>query len=219
MPYAGDTQLQGRLSPEQRAELDRHLDALFALGPPRRLPAMNQVLVDNVRQALAALPTEARVYSRLKRMRLDKGLAEFTVAGAAGPRAAQVFERASGAPLTSGVAALYTFAGYHEAFDPALPKAVAQLVEEESWVLGIGPGAPRSLAGALSSAPVADAVRRLYLDDYIRTWDRFLADVRVVRLTDLERSVDIARLLASPESPLPAYIRAVVRETRLVKRG
>jgi type VI secretion system protein ImpL len=59
-------------------------------------------------------------------------------------------------------------------------------------------------------------VRRLYLQDYIKAWDIFIADVRVVPLTSIDRSLDVARLLAAPDSPLAAYTRAVAAQTTLV---
>jgi type VI secretion system protein ImpL len=63
---------------------------------------------------------------------------------------------------------------------------------------------------------MAGRVRRLYLEDYIKTWDKFLADVRLVKLSGLDRSMEIARILSGVDSPLAAYVRAVAAETTLV---
>ena len=94
------------------------------------------------------------------------------------------------------------------------------LADEERWVLGVG--SPESLkqvaAGMLRSSAdpeLESRVQRLYLQEYIKVWDQYIADVRLVRLGALERSVAIAGLLAAPDSPLTAYLRAVARETQL----
>ena len=55
------------------------------------------------------------------------------MAAAAGPQAPNVFERASGQPLTAGIPALFTRDGYRQAFRPAMDKhRASQLAEEES---------------------------------------------------------------------------------------
>ena len=210
-----DAQLKN-LGAAERAQLDRHLDALLALGAfdgsaTARLP-MDRALVAGAREMLASFPLEYRVYSRLKRQQRSD-LPEFTVAGAAGPAAAQVFERASREPLSRGVPGFYTRDGY-AAFQSALPKAAAQLGSEESWVLGRGNAV--GIAKDLLGGGLADRVRRLYLQDYVKTWDAFLADVRLVRLGAVDRSMEIARTLAAVDSPLAAWLRAVTRETTLV---
>jgi type VI secretion system protein ImpL len=65
------------------------------------------------------------------------------------------------------------------------------------------------------NAELETRVRRLYLQEYIKVWDQYLHDVRLVRLGGLERSLTVAGLLAAPDSPLASYLRAVARETQL----
>ncbi|CAN5907709.1 type VI secretion system membrane subunit TssM [soil metagenome] len=208
---------QRNLSAEQRAQLDGHLDALLALGAPQRLPAMDMTLVGGVRDMLASFPTQARVYSRLKRLRLGQEFPEFTVANAAGPQASVVFERISGQPLTKGVPGLFTRDGYHKAFQGAVEKAAAQTAAEEGWVLGVQSDRTAVKEALTGNAALTDAVRSLYFDEYIRVWDQYIADVRMVKLTnDINRSAAIAALLAGPDSPLKRYITAVVKQTTLV---
>jgi type VI secretion system protein ImpL len=203
------------MPPEQRRALDQQLDALLALGAPPPVVPADQALVSSVRDLLASYPLEYRIYSRLKRQFRGE-LPEFTVAGSAGPNAPRVFERASGEPLSRGVAGFYTRDGYVKAFQASVTQLAAQLASEEQWVLGRSSGGARSTAANLLGNELGDRVRRLYLQDYIKTWDAFLADVRLVRLGSLERSMEVARLLSSVDSPLTAYLRAVTRETTLV---
>ncbi len=203
------------LPPEQRGALDRHLDALLAEGAPQPAAPMDKALVASVREMLAGFPLEHRIYGQLKRQLAAGGPAEFSVARAAGPQAAQVFTRASNGPLTRGIPGLYTREGYQRAFQPALPAAAARLASEESWVLGL-PGDPARLLAQAAGGELADRVRRLYLQDYVKQWEAYLADVKLLRAPDLPRNVELARLLAAVDSPLAAFLRAVATETQLV---
>ncbi len=204
-----------RMAPEQRTQLDAHLDAMLALGPPRAALARDDTLVAGVREMLVAYPLEYRVYSRIKRQYRAGELPDFTAAGAGGPNAAQVFQRVSGEPLTKGIAGFYTKAGYEKLVKPAVQKATLQLAREESWVLGLKSDPARLKDITLGSA-LTDKVKRLYFEDYIKTWDKYLADVKLVKLGGLERSIAVARTLAAVDSPLASWLRGVTEQTRLV---
>ncbi len=210
-----DANLGAAISPEQRAALNAHLDAAFAQGAPHPTVPLDQQLVASVRDMLAAYPLEYRVYSRIKRQNAGADVPEFSVAGAAGPSAAQVFERASGQPLTKGIPGIFTRDGYRKAFQSSVEKATLQLATEEGWVLGLKTDAAKLRDVALSGE-LPNRVRRLYLQDYIKVWDAYLADVRLVKLGGLDRSIQVSRVLSAADSPLAAYLRAVDRETTLV---
>jgi type VI secretion system protein ImpL len=204
-----------RMAPEDRAKLDAHLDAMLALGPARTSVAKDDALVASVREMLVAFPLEYRVYSRIKRQYRPGEIPEFTVAGAAGPNAAQVFQRVSGEPLTKGLSGLYTKAGFEKFVKPAVQKATLQLAREESWVLGLKSD-PARLKDITLGSTMTDKVKRLYFEDYIKNWDKFLLDVKLVKLGSLENSIAVARTLAAVDSPLAAWVRAITSETRLV---
>lgn len=210
-----DANLGNAMAPEQRAALNTHLDAAFAQGAPHPTVPMDAQLVASVRDMLAAYPLEYRVYSRLKRQNAGANVPEFSVAGAAGPNAAQVFERASGQPITKGIPGIFTRDGYQKAFQSSVEKAALQLATEEDWVLGLKTD-PAKLRDVALSGELPNRVRRLYLQDYIKVWDQYLADVRLVKLGGLDRSIQVSRVLSAPDSPLAAYLRAVDRETTLV---
>ena len=214
-----DANLAGTLNAEQRAALTAHLDAALSRGAPQALTPMDKTLVANVREMLIAYPLEFRVFSRLKRAGVGSAFAEFSVASAGGPNAALVFERASGQPITRGIPGLFTRDAYFKGFKGAVAQVVKQLEAEQRWVLGIGVPAAAQLDKLKTSLAGDDAmeqrVRRLYLQEYIKAWDRYLADVRLIRLSGLDGSLAVARILAAPDSPLAAYMRAVARETQL----
>jgi len=215
-----DANLASTLTAEQRNALAQHLDAAVANGAPRAPAPMDQTLVANVREMLVAYPLEYRIFSRLKRARVGADIPDFTAAGAGGPNAIRVFERASGQPLTKGIPGLFTRDGYFKAFKASIAKVAPLLAAEEGWVLGVKapPESLKQAAGGLLSGgnpEIETRVRRLYLQEYIKVWDQYIKDVRLVKLGGLERSLAVAGLLAAPDSPLASYLRAVARETQL----
>ena len=215
-----DLNLASTLTVEQHTNLTAHLDNALSTGAPQALAPMDKGLVAQVRDMLVAYPLEYRVFSRLKRANVGADYPEFSVAAAGGPNAAIAFERTSGQPLSRGIPGLFTRDAYFKAFKGAMGTVIKQLAEEQEWVLGTAPP-PRTTAeaakGVFSVDPEIELrVRRLYLQEYIKVWDNYLADVHLVKLTDIARSMEVARVLAAPDSPLAAYMRAVSRETTLV---
>ncbi|MDB5820935.1 MAG: type secretion protein IcmF, partial [Rhizobacter sp.] len=213
-----DNNLKNALTAEQRASLDNHLDAMLARGAPAAAEPMDKALVASVREMLVAYPLEFRAYSRLKRLYGTNAAPDFSVARAAGPQAPSVFERASGEPITRGIAGFYTKEGYQKVFQSNVERGSVALAREEQWVLGTeGTSAKTLLKDSIAGGELTNRVRRLYLEDYIKVWDKYLADVRLVRLDGLQGSLSVARLISSVDSPLAAYLRAVARETTLVE--
>jgi len=204
-----------RMEPDARTELDRHLDALLSRGAPPPLVAQDAQLVATMREMLVALPLDQRVYSRIKRSSRGNDLPDFTVAGNAGTKANLVYRRASGEPLTRGIPGLYTREGYRRTFQGTIPKVSAQLATEETWVLGIRNDPERVKALALGNE-LANRVRRNYLEDYVKEWERYLADVKLVPMPTLAQQIEVFRILAGVDSPLATFTRRVAEETTLV---
>ena len=199
---------------DQRAALQTHLDALLDAGAVvSPLPA-DQALIRDVRQQLAQYPLPKRVYSRLKRQGIGSTYPAFTVARVAGPGAALAFVRASGAPLTDGVPGLYSFDAYHQAFIKQAASVSRQLANEEDWVLGQRSDA----AGLNANQRLTEQVRRLYLEDYARIWEAFIADLKLRPSRNMQDSIQLARLLSAVDSPLPPLLRALTRETTLATK-
>jgi len=201
---------------EQRAALEGQLDALLAQGAPRSLLPMDENLVRSVRALLASYPLETRIFSRLRRLRVGRDIAAFSVAQAAGPSAPLVFQRASGAPLAEGIPGLFTYDGYHKRFQAEVVRLTGVMALEEPWVLGLERNLTDRVKDAAAQDALTDRVRRLYLDAYVKQWDALLADVQLVRTDSLERNIEIARIISGANSPLASYLRAVVKETTLI---
>jgi type VI secretion system protein ImpL len=209
-----DANLQGSLGAEKVSLLKNHLDALLALGTVEPGQPMDKALVASVREMLGAYPLEYRIFSRLRRAQIDSDLPPFTVAAAAGPQSPNVFVRASGQPLTQGIPGMFTRDGYRKAFQTSVDRTAKQLAEEEAWVLGTNPATAKRLA---ADKTLVDRVRRLYLEEYVKIWDAYLADVRLVKLNGLDRGIAVSRLLSAVDSPLAAFLRAASRETTLIE--
>ncbi|MDE2049229.1 MAG: type VI secretion system membrane subunit TssM, partial [Betaproteobacteria bacterium] len=204
---------------EQHEQLEQHLDALLGRGIVTSPTPMDQNLVRDVRAQLLRMSLAQRVYSRIKNFAANPGdIPDFSItrADVAGPSASLAFARASGQPLTKGVSWLYTYRGYHEAFEKQVDAASVQLASEEGWVLGV-PAQQRTFnpKDPASALRLNDEVKRLYLEDYARIWDAFINDIRLVNQTNLQQSIQVARILSAPTSPLPTLLRAIVKEVTL----
>jgi type VI secretion system protein ImpL len=211
-----ENSLGSEVTNRQRNELEKHLSNLLDSGDAVASPiSPNARLIADSRLAIARTPLATRIYNRLKRQGVASNLPEFTIANAAGPSAALVFTRASGKPLSSGVPGLYSFNGYHKAFVIESERVTGQLANEEGWVLGTE-GASR-LTDPSAKARLVEDVRRLYLEDYARIWEAFVSDIKLLRAGNLQQSIQLARILSAPDSPLPLLLRAIVKEVTLVK--
>ncbi|UCE32310.1 MAG: type VI secretion system membrane subunit TssM, partial [Burkholderiales bacterium] len=204
------------LAPEQRQALLGHVDALLARGALQASVEFDDRLIADVRNTLARTPFPQRVYNRLRQLGVGSDFQEFRISDAGGPSAAIVFTRKSGAPLTSGVPGLYTYDGYHKGFSKVVTGAIAQLAEEETWVLGIRDSEnARRAADPIGRNDLATEVKRLYLQDYAEIWERLVNDVAIIRGNSLAQNIEMARLLSGPESPIVRLTRAIGREVSL----
>jgi len=192
----------------QRRQLLAHAAALLEDedAEPVQLDA---ALVAQVRLTLAGMPLPERIYNRLKRVASAARLPEFSINGALGRDGSGVFARASGAPLSRGVSGVYSVAGYRKLADQS-GQAVADVAKDQ-WVLD----RQESAAGLGGIEQMKAAVMQLYFADYIRQWDGFLADVRLVPLGSLDQAARVTNALAGADSPLRALLQAAARETTL----
>jgi type VI secretion system protein ImpL len=213
------TELGRALSDEQRNELQQHLDVLLARDSIAPEAQIDGVLVDRVRRALLGTPFPVRVASRIKRQGFGSEFADFRIPQAAGNNAHMVLTRLSGTAMTQGVPGAYTFDGYHKGFQKQLDPLLKQLGEEETWVLGVANSDnARRLGDSRQRESLANEVRLVYLQEYIAIWEKFLADIALIKTNSLQQSVQLARLLSAPDSPLPRLLKAVAREVSLAEQ-
>lgn len=203
-------------TPAQRDALAAHVGALLDTGAAADVGAISPApldagLIASVRNALALMPLPERVYNRLKRTVARARLADISVNRAAGRDVSALLARKSGEPLTRGIPGLYSLAGYRELRKQA-PGALADIARD-SWVLDRREA--DGALGALTGDSMNAAVLGLYYADYIRAWDKLLADVRIAPFSSLDQGARITNALAGADSPLKAFLVTAARETAL----
>ncbi|HEV7912915.1 MAG TPA: type VI secretion system membrane subunit TssM, partial [Albitalea sp.] len=204
-----DATLPKSVGPGERDALRRHLDRLLDGGEVGAPSHADPTLVAAARSLVGSVPLAQRAYHRLKQLDLGAEALPFTVESAGGAAARRVFARASGQTLASGVPALYSRAVFRQSMRERTQEVLRQFVREESWVLGTTtPAATDPAAQKL----LIDEVERLYRAEHTARWDEFIGDLRLANAPDLAASAELAQLLARPDSPLLAVMRAVVRE-------
>jgi type VI secretion system protein ImpL len=199
----------GEISDDQRAALSNHLVALLDHVQDDGGPQPVRELVASARLALQQTPLAKRVYESLKREALLAKIADFSVAANAGKDAALVFARRSAQPLTQGVIGFFTPDGYRallKGLDPALVE-----VAQDGWLLGREEAVTTPADAETLKAQILDN----YYTEYIKEWDRLLADVGAVAPASLEQEARIAGIMAQPDSPLKRFIVAASQATSL----
>ncbi len=196
-------------SPDERAQLAAHLEALLAQDDAPEPVQLDAALVAQARQALAGMSLSQRIYGVAKRQVAQEALPEFSVSRALGRDASGVLARASGEPLGRGVNGLYSVAGYRR-FAQLSWLAVADIARDD-WVLA----RREAVGGPQGAAAAREAVLQLYFADYIRAWDAFLGDLRLAPLASLDDAARISNALGGADSALRALLAGAARETAL----
>lgn len=208
-----DNNLPYDTSAEQREELLLHLDNLLNNQTVKPSLTLNSQLVQQTREILLRTPMAQRVYGRLKLELANTTVKEFKIIEAAGRDAPLVFIRKSGEQLNKGVAGLYTYNGYHKAFQPE-SKKISKRLADESWILGED---ALVKADGEDLETLEDDVLKLYLEDFAREWETLIADIRIVPFANLEQAVEILNILSAENSPLKKLFLALNNETDLAR--
>lgn len=201
----------------QYDSLESHVRAVTQAGLLLNPFPRNEALIEQSRERLARISLEQRTYSRMRRiLATTPGLRLMSVSGMAGPYAASVFKRQSGKPLTEGVDGLYTYEGYWTVVEPRIDSELQQMRGDDRWILGIDTGAGQSEAARRAAS---QELRRLYLLDYVRVWDEYLADLRLLQGGSLLENIQLARTLSMADSPLKQLVQQVALQTRLLREA
>ncbi|MFO1320986.1 MAG: type VI secretion system membrane subunit TssM [Burkholderiales bacterium] len=195
-----------------RKDLASHMQALLANRPLSLHFQRDDDLVARTRRSLASMSLPDRVYSRIKLIGADNTVEPFRIDVVTRPAGDQVFMRAKGDPLSAPFNPLYTRNGYEKAFKAQIGDIAAAMVAEESWVLGDAVG---SGASAMTKDQVVAEARNRYFEDYIREWDKLLADVQLKPAASMADTQLYARVLGARDSPLRKLAVAASQETTL----
>lgn len=195
----------------QYQRLSMHVKHLLSTQVRRSPYARNDELIQQARERLDQYGLAQRVYSRLLRLHTNQAAKDISLIALAGAEASSIFERVSQGPLNEGVPSLYSYQGYWNDFAKQVEGVTDQLHRDDAWILNVDQRTQQPRASVLTE------VRRLYLSDYVRYWDEFLADVRVRRPQNLIDAIELSRSLSAAQSPLGRFVRRVAAETSLLR--
>jgi type VI secretion system protein ImpL len=205
-----------------RSSMVEHVLSLFDDRRAVQSPFIkNDALINQARVLLGQQALAQRIYERMKEELEPESPAAFSLASALGPQAGIVFARNSGAPLDQGVPGLFTYAGYHSVFKPKLKQFVESARHDDAWVMGhqkknsIESSSRNTSLSDRYEDPYAQEIRRMYLEEYANLWEKFLADLTIVRGEGLAFNLQVLRTLAAPDSPLVRLGRYLVQETTI----
>ena len=119
----------------------------------------------------------------------------------------KVLTRASGVPLESGVSPLYTRAA-QPGLRARVQDSVRQLEAEAPWVLGAPSGAP----DAAARARLVEGIESQLAVERLRAWDALVFDLRLLPVSSLAGAAEQASLMSRPDSPLNAWLTAMLRD-------
>ncbi|MEW8193805.1 MAG: type VI secretion system membrane subunit TssM, partial [Candidatus Thiodiazotropha sp.] len=203
--------LPGAENAQARQALTGHLDALLEMLPMTPTLPLDQDLIAHVRSNLLRVPLADRVYNRMKRTTESGAIPPIRLSQVIGADAEMVFSRRSGEPLDKEIPALFTYEGYHKLFLKDHLEIANKLLEEK-WILG--PDLEK-IVGKTDLVRLSARVKELYYEEYIRTWDQLLADIRVKPFNSMRQAVDILNIISGPSSPLRRYLKLIQEQTTL----
>lgn len=192
-----------------RKTLREHLDRLLAsgeVGAPARADAR---LIARTREQVTAVPLAQRVLARLRQADASQGQAVLSIEPAALAAAQKVVTRASGAPLESGVGALYA-RGAQAPLRARVSDTLRQLEREAPWVLGSAP--EPALADAASRTRLLEGIEAQVAIERLRAWDALVHDLRLQNAATLAAAAEQAQQLSRADSPLITVLSAVLRD-------
>jgi type VI secretion system protein ImpL len=193
-----------------RQRLGAHFGELLATPDAMSSVQTSADLVEQARYALRTASMPVLMYSRLKLSYAADQKRALRLDLAAGPGADQVLVRASGAPLSAPVPAIYTRDVFREVNSTGKFEVMKQFAQD-AWVFG------GNLLDARNSGALTYQMLNVYEQDYIRAWDDILRDVKVRPVSDARELTELLGVLSSPASPLKGYLVAVATNTDLLE--
>lgn len=197
---------------EEQTRALRHLKAAIDKGPPSRLPETNSGLVARARQILSQLGPEELIFQGLKAQVEAMKLGHFDAIKRVGPEISSLLIREGGKPLQDGPSSFYTREGFLKGFSTQLAVNIQRQTEEYKWVMG---ESGQEAGGKLSFVDLSKRIREMYVSAYIQEWESFLRQIRVRPIGQLTSAVELARLMASPNSTLKRFMKEISEETTL----
>lgn len=195
----------------QWKELEAHLQQLLEGNTFSAPFAEDPQLEEKAAGYLGRVPDSQRIYNQVKHRLLDpSGRRSVSLVDLAGAPAELVFKRSSGKSLVDGIPDMFTRDAYWQSFDKHLADVARETGNQDAWVIGRGAQPSRE-------EDVVNAVRQLYMRDYIAYWDGLLNDLALNDISSLNQRIQTARLLSGPDSPMRRLLVNTVRNLQLAK--
>lgn len=194
-----------------RSELDVHLKTVLAQAIPPT--PIDENLVESAQQALINTPLDLRAYRRIKNDYSDHHKEQFSILGVLGRKSELLFTRPSGAKLSEGVPAFFTFEGFHSGFNVENMK-LSQKLADEQWIYG---DTEQQELSKEDIAQIRDRVKEHYFQEYRTRWDFFLNDIRLQPFGTINRGRTVVRMLSSADEPLVSLLKNIRKNTALAE--
>ncbi|MBM2716052.1 type VI secretion system membrane subunit TssM [Mesorhizobium caraganae] len=191
-----------------RRALADHLDAL--LENPLLTIGLNSELIEKSRAKLQTISMPRRVLNIITTSPRAAQLPTWRLSDHAGPMVGDVLIRKSGQPLNTGIAGIYTRAGFLQTFLRLLPQA-ADAAAAEGWVLGDQAITPAGEA----SQKLRRAVMDLYFQEFAFRWDKLINDISIRPMASVDDALQRLNALSAPTSPIRLFLAAAAQETKL----
>ncbi len=189
---------------KSQKQLIEHLNNLVKLPPESQ--KLNDHIIAASRQILNRIPIAQQIYMRIKNDALQAAQQEFKLIDELGINATRVFNNAI---EQQSVPYLFTHDGFYNLF---LEQSKSQINEtvSGSWVLG---NTEQSIN--IDPDQLTEEVNNYYYQDYIKTWDSLLANVKVKATSTPIQATEVLEFASSPDSPLKKLLEIVNKETSL----
>ena len=217
-----------------RETLEMHFQTLLAHSDWRKYGREpDNELISQARTPLQNNSSAARLYERLKeKIAQDEVPDNLTLSKLMEEQDTSVLTLTDTDLALRGVPGLFTWDGYHHFFKGRLNEFIKQLQSEDSWIIGtkeklsmLNTQMPVDMlkGGMREGKSLQEAVLKLYLKEYARTWNRFISSIAlktdtldVAKNNNLTFDIYALRIITATDSPLKNLLVNIVREITLV---
>jgi type VI secretion system protein ImpL len=203
---------RGQMSREELIDkAERVLSYSMTLANDDKFPVLesNVQLVDQTRQVLLAvvrgMPARDRVYNEIK-MRAAVRYPALTVSQIVGDANRQVVLGGYALP------GMFTQKAWNDYVEKAIDEAANKPTDTRDWVLNTNQSDDLTFSG--SPDQIRQQLTKLYKQEYIAEWKKFLNATHYAKGTDFPSQVKIIDVLGEPQnSPIRTLISRVAKET------
>lgn len=204
----------GAANAKGREALEEHLTAMLDLDEGAEpIVKLNQTLIENSQRTLRRMSIAERAYELL-RTQARLPAKDWVAAQRGGGDVRLAFEGVGGEDLDGiRVPYFYTYEGFQSAFVDRLGD-IGERIEKERWVLGETTDQSAIVA---QYATLFQDLLRLYTRDFVATWQKSLARLKLRPLNADKPKYVALSAIAAPTSPFKQILESVRDETQLTK--